>query len=87
MELTLVKNQKIKDLGSNNFIFNGDCKEVIKNLPRESINTVITSPPYFNQRNYGGSELIEIGNEKTPEEYIENLISVFDLIIPVRKLK
>jgi len=85
MDLKLVKNQKIKDFGSGNFILNGDCKDVLNNLPKESINCVITSPPYFNQRNYGGSEHVEIGNEKTPEEYIEHLLEVFDLIIPILK--
>ena len=85
MDLKLVKNQKIKDFGSGNFILNGDCKDVLNNLPKESINCVITSPPYFNQRNYGGSEHVEIGNEKTPEEYIEHLLEVFDSIIPILK--
>ena len=60
MDLKLVKNQKIKDFVSGNFILNGDCKDVLNNLPKESINCVITSPPYFNQRNYGGSEHVEI---------------------------
>ena len=41
-----------------------------------SVQTIMTSPPYFNQRNYGYDE--QIGLEKTIDEYIENLMKVFD---------
>jgi DNA modification methylase len=45
---------------------------------------VITSPPYYNQRDYGRDG---IGNEKTVEEYIENLIVVFKECVRVTKDK
>lgn len=37
-----------------NKIIQGDCLDVLKNFPDESIDMVITSPPYDNLRNYNG---------------------------------
>jgi len=31
----------------------GDCRETLKTLPDQSVNTVVTSPPYFGLRDYG----------------------------------
>jgi site-specific DNA-methyltransferase (adenine-specific) len=58
-----------------NTIINGNCLLELKNLPDNSINQIITSPPYFNLRNYdvGPNAL---GNETGPLEYIENLVSI-----------
>ena len=36
----------------------------------------VTSPPYYGLRNYGDEEK-QIGQENTPEEYIQNLVEVF----------
>ncbi len=41
---------------SQTIIYVGDCREVLKTLPNESIHCVITSPPYFNLRDYGTAE-------------------------------
>jgi len=51
-----------------------DCVKEMKDIPSNCIDLVITSPPYFQQRNYGG---VGIGNEKTVEEYIQNLMKIF----------
>ena len=59
----------------------------IDNIPKlddGSVQTVITSPPYYRLRQYGDSKE-EIGTEETPEEFIESLCKVFDEIRP--KLK
>jgi DNA modification methylase len=58
-----------------NTILQGHCLAVLKTLPDESVNTVITSPPYWGLRDYGVEE--QIGLEKTPEKYIENMVLVF----------
>lgn len=58
-----------------NKIYCGDCKEVLKDIPSNSVDLVLTSPPYFQQRDYGGGD--GVGNEKTVEEYIENIMIVF----------
>tara|TARA_R100001082_G_scaffold42597_1_gene22624 strand:- start:843 stop:1706 length:864 start_codon:yes stop_codon:yes gene_type:complete len=39
----------------------------------------VTSPPYYGLRDYGGEDK-QIGLEKTPEEYIENLVEVFSKV-------
>jgi len=57
-----------------NKIHCADCIEILKTVSTESVDLVITSPPYFQQRDYGGGG---IGNEKTIDEYIENIMIVF----------
>jgi len=57
-------------------ILYGDCSETLKNVTNLSVQTCITSPPYYGLRDYGG-EKSQIGHEDTPEEYIQNLVSVF----------
>jgi DNA modification methylase len=34
-------------------IIHGDCLEVLKGLPDESVHCCVTSPPYFGLRDYG----------------------------------
>lgn len=58
-----------------NTIMHGDALEVLQTLPSESINCIITSPPYYMQRDY--STPIQLGNEKTPNDYVHNLRNVF----------
>lgn len=58
-----------------NTIYNTDCLEGLKTLPENSINCCVTSPPYFNLRDYGCDG--QIGLEDTPEEYISKLVNVF----------
>lgn len=53
----------------------GDCRDALAGLPSNSVQTVLTSPPYFNLRDYG--EPGQIGREATPEEYIHHLVRLF----------
>lgn len=53
----------------------GDAIEQLKTLPDKSINTCVTSPPYYGLRDYGVNG--QIGLEETPEKYIEKLVDVF----------
>ena len=57
-------------------ILQGDCVESFKKLEDQSINTCITSPPYWGLRNYNDEEK-QLGMEDTPEEFTENLVKVF----------
>ena len=57
-------------------ILQGDCIESLKKLEDQSINTCITSPPYWGLRNYN-DEAKQLGMEDTPEEFTENLVKVF----------
>lgn len=65
-----------------NFI-QGNCLEKIKELTDNSIDCVISSPPYFGLRDYGVNG--QLGLEKTYQEYILNTIKVFETFKP--KLK
>lgn len=67
-----------------NKVINGDNLEVLSKLPNNSIDLIITSPPYFQQRDYGNG-INEIGNEKTEKEYLDNLLNVFHECVRVTK--
>ena len=45
-------------------------------LADQSIDLVVTSPPYWKKRNYGVDG--QIGLEESPEAYLTNLLKVFD---------
>ena len=66
-----------------NEIFCEDCLETLKKMDRESINCVITSPPYYGLRDYGVDK--QIGLESTPEEYVSKLVEIFREIRRVLK--
>jgi len=61
----------------------GDAKEKLKELETESIQSVITSPPYWGLRDYGNDE--QIGQEETPDKYIDNMVEVFNNVLRVLK--
>jgi len=73
----------VKALRAENLILCGNCSEELRSLPPDSVDLVLTSPPYFQQREYAGGDCI--GNEKTVEEYIENIVSVFQECVRVIK--
>lgn len=66
-----------------NEIIQGDSLGVLRGLSNESVDCVITSPPYFGLRDYGMSG--QIGLEETPEVYVERLIEVFHEVKRVLK--
>ena len=66
-------------------IYQGDALEVLKTFPSESIDMCITSPPYWNMRDYGVEG--QLGNEKTFEEYLNKLQLIFNEIYRVLKKK
>lgn len=55
-------------------IFVGDCREVLRTLPDESIHCCVTSPPYFGLRDYGVDG--QIGLEPSVGTYVEEMVSV-----------
>lgn len=56
-------------------IVQGDCYALLHHLPDECVDAVITSPPYYQQRDYGG---LGLGNEPSVEEYIDKLVAIFE---------
>ena len=60
------------------------CIETLRRMEDNSVDCVITSPPYFNLRCYTDDPR-EIGREVTPQEYIDNMIEIFREIYRVLK--
>ena len=60
-------------------ILYGDCRETLKQIDSGTVQMCVTSPPYYGLRDYGGEDK-QIGQENTPEEYIQNLVEVFRLV-------
>jgi DNA modification methylase len=59
-------------------VINGDIREVARLLPNEFFQAIVTSPPYFGHRNYSAAEnQNEVGREREPKEYVDNLVSIF----------
>ena len=56
----------------------GDCRETLKQFD-EKARCCVTSPPYYGLRDYGGEDN-QIGQEQSPEEYIEEMVKVFRLV-------
>lgn len=57
-------------------IMHHDAVEGLRKLPDSSVNSVVTSPPYYKQRDY--STPLQVGNETTPLKYINRLREVFN---------
>ena len=57
-------------------IFNSSCEDLYHLLDR-TIQLIVCSPPYFQARVYKNGEN-ELGRENTPEEFINNLVKLFD---------
>ncbi|RUO58669.1 DNA-methyltransferase [Pseudidiomarina marina] len=63
-----------------NQVHHGDCNHLIDFLPDESIDILVTSPPYWGQRTSEGT-----GTEDDPREYLDFLVDTFTRFLP--KLK
>lgn len=58
--------------------FEGDCLTIMKELDNESINCIITSPPYWGMRKYDNdSDKHEVGNEEDYTRYVKKLLLIF----------
>ena len=56
-------------------LINGDVRQSLGKLESESVQCVVTSPPYWGLRDYGSED--QLGLEETPEQYIDNMVEVF----------
>jgi len=64
-------------------LINGDVRQVLSELEPESVQCVVTSPPYWGLRDYGSDG--QLGLEATPEGYIDNMVEVFREVKKVLK--
>jgi len=58
----------------------GDCREAVLDLEPRSVNSVITSPPYYWQRDYEVNG--QFGLESTIDGFVQNLVDAFSAIKP-----
>ena len=56
-------------------ILYGDCRKILSQFDEKS-RCCITSPPYYGLRDYGGEDE-QIGQEQSPEEYVNEMVNVF----------
>lgn len=56
-------------------VLEGDVRRVLRKVPARSVHAVVTSPPYWQLRDYGWEG--QLGLERTPREFIGNLVKVF----------
>lgn len=56
-------------------LHHGNSVDVARSLPPKSVQTIVTSPPYFGLRDYGSPG--EFGAEATPTEFVANLVGLF----------
>ncbi|MEX0793668.1 MAG: site-specific DNA-methyltransferase [Pirellulaceae bacterium] len=66
-----------------NTVLCGDALNVLPTLPRETVDCLVTSPPYYRQRDYQGDS--QVGQEASPQEYVERLVEIFAVAAPVLK--
>ena len=64
----------------------GDCRKTLSTLKAQITTGIaekprmcVTSPPYYGLRDYGGEEE-QIGQEQSPEEYVEEMVKVFSMV-------
>lgn len=58
-----------------NTLYIGDAFDILSSLPEKSVQTIITSPPYYQLRDYGIKG--QIGQENSVDEYVNRLVQVF----------
>ena len=66
-----------------NIIHVGDNIFHLTNIPDASVDMCVTSPPYYNLRDYKNSS--QIGAENTVSDFVENLCKVFDEVKRILK--
>lgn len=66
-----------------NKIIHSDCIQGMKELPDNSVDCCVTSPPYYGLRDYGHDG--QIGLEETPEQYVAKMVEVFEQVRRVLK--
>jgi len=69
-----IEDIEVKKVDGQFLLLKGDSKNVLKDLPDNFVHSVVTSPPYWQLRDYFAAD--QLGQESTPEEYVENLVAI-----------
>lgn len=80
-ESAVAEREKIAIIGS--MILQGDALHLLACLPDESVQAVVTSPPYWGLRDYGIPS--QIGLEQSLPQYINRLVAVFNEVKRILK--
>jgi DNA modification methylase len=64
--------------GNGYWLFSGEAARVLGQIPKNSVQCVVTSPPYWMARDYKVEN--QLGLEKTPKAYIERLVDIMGAI-------
>ena len=64
----------MKEYDQKFMIVPGLAQDVLKTIPDNTFQTIVTSPPYWKLRDYFSDG--QLGQEETPEKYVENLVSI-----------
>ena len=64
-------------------IHEGNVLDVLPTLEKNSVQCVVTSPPFWGLRDYDNEE--QLGQEELPEMFIERLVQIFSLVGDVLK--
>jgi DNA modification methylase len=66
-----------------NKILHGEALNTLRALPVNLIDCTVTSPPYYRQRDYADKK--QLGQESTPQQYIDKLVAIFSEVRRVTK--
>lgn len=64
-------------------VIQGDCLSSLKKMQDQSVDCCITSPPYWQLRDYGVEG--QLGMESTPKEFVDTLVEIFEEVKRVLK--
>lgn len=64
-------------------VYVGDAITVLRTLPDESVQSCVTSPPYWGLRDYGIDRQLQVGAEESLADYLAHLVSVFSEVARV----
>jgi len=64
--------KKIRYKNKRTTLIQGNALEVLKTLPSESVNCIVTSPPYWSQRDYSTSSQIWDGDPKCKHKWVKH---------------
>jgi DNA modification methylase len=64
-------------------LFCGDSQEALRSIPNQSVDTCVTSPPYWRARDYGTSK--QLGLEHEVDDYVARLVAIFQQVRRVLK--
>ena len=54
------------------FVFHHKSSNLMEEVETGSVDLILTSPPYWNKRDYGG---VSLGAERSPDEFVDNLVT------------